>query len=115
MPILDFLSVNGAPLIAFAIGYGLCALVPDWGVFRIAAVIVVLGLIWQFVSLFQLVPPVVSNLVIVAALAPAWIGAAGGLVVRAYQLQQPKMTLRTRIITAAIGFVIFALVAWFAG
>ena len=113
MPLIDILSANGAQFIAFAIGYVLCALVPDWRVFRIAAVIVALGLIWQFVSLFELVPPVVSNLVIVAAIAPGWIGAAGGLVVRAYQLQLPKMTMQTRITTAAIGFVIFALVAYF--
>ena len=113
MPLFDILSANGAQFIAFAIGYVLCALVPDWRVFRIAAVIVVLGLMWQFVSLFQLVPPVVSNLVIVAALAPAWIGGAGGLLVRAYQLQQPAMTMQTRIVTAVIGFVVFALVMWF--
>jgi hypothetical protein len=113
MPILDIIGANAAPFFAFAIGYMLCTLVTNWSVFRIVATIVVLGLIWQFVSLFQLVPPVVSNLVIVAALAPAWIGAAGGLLVRAYQLQQPAMTMRTRITTAAIGFVVFALVAWF--
>jgi hypothetical protein len=112
MPIVDILSANGAQFIAFAIGYVLCALVPDWRVFRIVAVIVVLGLVWQFVSLFELVPPQVSNLVLVAALAPGWLGAAGGLLVRAYQLQQ-TMTMRTRITTAAIGFVVFALVAYF--
>ena len=55
----------------------------------------------------------VSNLVLVAALAPGWLGAAGGLLVRAYQLQQPRMTIRTRIATSAIGFVVFALVAYF--
>jgi tetrahydromethanopterin S-methyltransferase subunit F len=115
MPILDIIGANAAPFIAFAIGYVLCVLVTNWRVFRIVATIVVLGLIWQFVSLFQLVPPVVSNLVIVAALAPAWIGAAGGLLVRAYQLQQPVMTMQTRIVTTAIGFLVFALVMWFVG
>lgn len=115
MAILDFLAANGAPFIAYAIAYVLIALVPDWRVFRIAATIVVLGLAWTFVTLFQFVPPQVSNLVLVSALAPAWIGAAGGLVVRAYQLQQPGMAFRTRLITAGIGFVVFLLVAYFAG
>lgn len=104
---------NAASLIAFTIGYVLCALVPDWRVFRIAAVIVVLGVAWQFVTLFQLVPPVVSNLVLVAALAPGWIGGAGGLLVRAYTLQRPELSMRTRIIYSAIGFVAFAAVSYF--
>lgn len=102
-----------APFLAYAAGYILTALVPNWKVFRIAATIIIIGLTWQFVSLFQLVPPVVSNLVLVAALAPAWIGAAGGMVVRAFQLQRPEMTQQTRIIMAAAGFVVFGMVALF--
>jgi len=115
MPVLDFLAANGAPFLAVAIGYVLCVLIPDWRVFRIAAVIVILGLVWQFVSLFQLVPPVVSNLVLVAALAPAWIGAAGGLLVRALTLQMPEITTRKRIIISGIGFVVFGIVAYLLG
>jgi hypothetical protein len=103
------------PLIAFALGYVLTALVANWGIFRIVATIVILGLAWNFITIFQFVPPVVSNLVIVAALAPAWIGAAGGLLVRAYQLQQPQMTMQTRLVTAAIGFVMFGALAYFLG
>jgi hypothetical protein len=115
MPILDLLYSNGAQFIAFAIGYVICALVPTWRIFRIAAIIVVVGIVWQFLTLFQIIPPQVTNLVLVAALSPGWIGAAGGLVVRAYQLQQPAITTRTRVITAAIGFAVFALIAWLAG
>lgn len=113
MPILDIINTSLAPFIAYTIGYVLCVLITNWRVFRVVATIVVLGIAWQFVSLFQLVPPVVSNLVIVAALAPAWIGAAGGLVIRAYQLQQPGIPPRMRVVTAAIGFVVFGLVAYF--
>lgn len=105
----------GAPFLAFAVAYALTSLVNTWGMFRIAAIIVALGIAWNFITLFQFVPPAISNLVLVAALAPAWIGAASGLLVRAYQMQQPGITMRTRIITSAIGFVVFGAIAYVLG
>ena len=98
-------------IVAYAIGYLLTSLVPNWVVFRIAAVIVVLGLSWTFLTLFQVIPPVVANLVFVAALSPGWLGAASGLLVRAYTLQQPGMTLQTRIVYSVVGFVLLGVVA----
>ena len=97
----------------FAIAYVLAASVPNWRWLWITGAIVVVGLAWQFLTLFQIIPPLVTNLVLVASLAPGWIGGAGGLLVRAYTLQRPELSMRTRIIYSAIGFVAFAAVAHF--
>lgn len=99
-------------IILFAVAYGVAAAAPNWRWFWIVGAIYAFGLTWMFLTLFQVIPAQVTNLVIVAALSPVWIGGAGALLVRAYTLQRPGLSMRTRLIYSAIGLVAFAAIAY---
>lgn len=102
-------------IIVFVAAYVVAVIAPTWRWFWTVAGVYAFGLVWMFLTLFEVIPPQVSNLYFVAALSPAWIGGAGGLLVRAYTLQRPKMTLQERIIYSGIGLVAFAAIAFLLG